>query len=81
MHPVLPAPHDLDVSFVASYETLRTALALNSALCALKLPSPDVALAISSTSGVIARAEKAGWEEGEKEKADLAKAHYRRALA
>jgi uncharacterized protein YijF (DUF1287 family) len=86
VHPVLPAPHDLDASFVEAYEALRTALALNSALCALKLPKPDTALALSSCSGVIARVQKqtdTDWEKeaGEQKKKDLAKAYYRRALA
>ena len=64
---------------MAEYFALRTPLQLNAALCALKTvpPIPDQAEAL--TTQVIERGARGGL--GEPKEADLAKAHFRRALA
>ena len=84
VHPVLPDDKQSDAAFSEEYTNLRTPLQLNSALCALKLAKPDARLAESSTTAVIDRLSAPTWEsetKTEKAKAELAKAHFRRALA
>ena len=95
MHPVLPDNLASDTAFGASYFGLKTPLQLNSALCALKLtPIPNATLAEKECTSVIVRT--FGPEDGKQvwstasdslsklndtQRADLAKAYYRRALA
>lgn len=76
VNPHLP---DQNEAFVAEYFALRTPLQLNAALCALKTvpPIPDQAEAL--TTQVIERGARGGL--GAPKEADLAKAHFRRALA
>ncbi|KAN0062377.1 peptidyl-prolyl cis-trans isomerase cpr6 [Thecaphora frezii] len=85
VHPVLPDDKQDDKAFCQEYTGLRTPLQLNSALCALKPPSPNLKLAESNCTAVIERLGAHGWEStgsaDEKTKAELAKAHFRRALA
>lgn len=84
MHPVLPEAYANDEKLKEEFASLRTALCLNSALCALKLDPPKMDLAKAMADGVIARlgsASESTWGTlPERTKADLAKAHFRRAL-
>ena len=81
VHPRLPDTHAGDEAFVRAYNSIRTPLQLNGALCALKLVPANPALAERLTSAVIERGELTDETFGAPSKADLAKAHYRRALA
>ncbi|PWN39247.1 peptidyl-prolyl cis-trans isomerase [Ceraceosorus guamensis] len=82
VHPVLPEPHSEDKALVEEYATLRNALSLNSALCALKLTPPNGKVAVNETQNVIARIGGENWSDDypPRVKSDLAKAYYRRAL-
>lgn len=95
VHPVLPDTHASKEPFASDYVALRTPLQLNGALCAVKVAqvaaaAGDGALARSSaavaqefTTHALARLERqTSWDDMPPEqKATVAKAYYRRALA
>ena len=72
VHPRMPDSHASDAKFVAEFAAVRTAVQLNGALSALKTSPAQPAVAITLASAVIDRGVAP---------AELAKAHFRRALA
>lgn len=81
VHPKLPESLAKD-SFATEYLALRTPLQLNASLCALKLKTKESAkVAQDLTSQVITRLQ-GGWDElSVEQKANLAKAYFRRGQA
>ncbi|WFD36375.1 peptidylprolyl isomerase [Malassezia cuniculi] len=73
VHPKVPDSHASNEKFVAEFNTLRTALQLNGALSAIKTSPAQPYVAINLATAVIDRETSAP--------AELAKAHFRRALA
>lgn len=86
LHPVMPEGTAEDLA--SRWSALKTSIQLNASLAALKVSPPQPKVTIAQTTAVIQNltSNKAGrsWddnaEEEQKRKADLAKAHYRRAL-
>lgn len=76
VNPVLP--DGADAQLVQNYAALHTPLQLNGALCALKSTPAASELAVQLTTQVLDRAQA---KVGAPSAPDLAKAHYRRALA
>ncbi|KAL4400162.1 peptidyl-prolyl cis-trans isomerase Cpr6 [Malassezia pachydermatis] len=72
-------PESTDKTFAANYRALRTPLQLNAALCALKTVPPIAEEAEALTTQVIERGAEGGL--GAPTEAEMAKAHFRRALA
>ncbi|SHO76080.1 Similar to S.cerevisiae protein CPR6 (Peptidyl-prolyl cis-trans isomerase (cyclophilin)) [Malassezia sympodialis ATCC 42132] len=72
-------PESTNEALVAEYRGLRTPLQLNAALCALKTQPAMAEEAEALTTQVIERAAEGG--PGAPSAAELAKAHFRRALA
>lgn len=96
VHPVLPDTHADKQPFASEYVALRTPIQLNAALCAIKVAQASLKsepARVSSlsqaaqglTTSVIERVQEAAgrtWEDAdEAQKATLAKAYFRRALA
>ncbi|CBQ71531.1 probable U-snRNP-associated cyclophilin [Sporisorium reilianum SRZ2] len=86
LHPVLP--DTTPATLTAAYTALKLSTQLNLSLCALKTTPPQPALAITHATAAIAflTSPRAGsWDADaaaeSKMTSDLAKAHYRRALA
>ncbi|WFD42297.1 peptidylprolyl isomerase [Malassezia psittaci] len=75
VNPVLP--DSVDEKLKQEYLTLRTPLQLNGALCALKCKTPQYSLAETLATSIIERSN----ETYKPTAGELAKAHYRRALA
>lgn len=86
LHPVLP--EDTAPELASDYAALKTSVQLNLALCALKTTPAQPALTIQHATSAIAfliSPAAAAWDSTDevekKRKSDIAKAHYRRALA
>ena len=86
LHPVLP--EDTDKTLAADWTTLKTSVQLNLSLCALKTSPPQPTLTITHATSVITYLSShaaSSWDDDStkeaKRRSDLAKAHYRRALA
>lgn len=83
VHPKLPESFEKD-SFATEYIALRTPLQLNASLCALKLKTKESAkVAHDLTSQVITRLQnEKSWDgQSAEQKANLAKAYFRRGQA
>ncbi|PWZ01271.1 peptidyl-prolyl cis-trans isomerase D [Testicularia cyperi] len=84
LHPVLP--DGTDASVVSEFSALKISIQLNAALCALKTSPAQPRVSVQMTDSAIATLSKGSWDsndspEAKKIQQDLAKAHFRRALA